>query len=352
MRRVVLPWIALAAWLVAGAAAAEAPRVVLLGAAEDDPIVVKVRDELRVLGVEVEFVPAPEEAGELAAVARARGADAVARVEAWPPEIVLWVAGAREGAREIRVSDALTGPVEPGLLALRAIELLRGGLLPVAQRDAHAAATSTGPGAPEAAPPRVLAAPEPSRPSSPPAVRRPDRVDAPAARRVAFFAGPALLAGAGGVPAALEMGVGAAWSLHPWAGLEAVAYAPTAPAKVSAAEGTVALHAAAFVAGGWASLTDPESDLRVTAGAGLGALLIVFDGEARAPWLPSNGSRWAALPYARVTGGYRFHPAASLRTDIAVGVARPEPVVRIAGREVASFGQPAILIFLGVEVRP
>ena len=149
-------------------AQAGGPRVVLLGPSAEHPTVVRMRDELRLLGLEIEVVaPAPADA-DLGAVARGRTASAVARVQDQPPEILLWVALASQGdagTTELRVSDSLDGPVEPGLLALRAIELLRGKLIPVplvADGDAGAGA-----GAPAAA--GGAGGARPPRPPPPPA---------------------------------------------------------------------------------------------------------------------------------------------------------------------------------------
>ena len=64
-------------------------RVVLLGSREE-PTVARVRQELMLLGLEVEVIPKAAGA-DLATIARERGAAAVARVESSPPEIVLWV---------------------------------------------------------------------------------------------------------------------------------------------------------------------------------------------------------------------------------------------------------------------
>ena len=126
-------------------------RVVLLGSREE-PTVARVRQELMLLGLEVEVIP--EAAGaDLATIARERGAAAVARVESSPPEIVLWVDEEHSAGlpQESRVSESVKAGADPGLLALRAIELLRGRLLPVGAVLPPSAAPS-GSAAPSAAP--------------------------------------------------------------------------------------------------------------------------------------------------------------------------------------------------------
>ncbi len=80
--------------------------------------------------------------------------------------------------------------------------------------------------------------------------------------------------------------------------------------------------------------------------------MLSFSGRAMAPWAGASGSRWAAAPYASVTAAYRLHPKVSLRLDVLTALVRPEPVLSFADRDSVSFGQPAVLPSLGVEVRP
>jgi hypothetical protein len=42
----------------------------------------------------------------------------------------------------------------------------------------------------------------------------------------------------------------------------------------------------------------------------------------------------------------------SLRVDLLLGLARPEPVVRAGGRVVAAVAEPALVPSLGVEIAP
>ena len=81
---------------------AETPRVVLVGPSPQHPLVARMRDELQVLGMEVEVEAPGDAAGDLAAVGRRRGAAAVARIQASPPEIFLWVDPARGGSEGLR----------------------------------------------------------------------------------------------------------------------------------------------------------------------------------------------------------------------------------------------------------
>jgi hypothetical protein len=112
------------------------------------------------------------------------------------------------------------------------------------------------------------------------------------------------------------------------------------------------LRVGAVAAGAALRITEPAASLFVTAGAGLGAMVAGFEGQARAPWEPAGGLRASMLPYAHAAAGYWLLPRLALRADVMVGFALPEPVLIIAGQRVATFGEPATLVAAGIEVRP
>ncbi len=88
------------------------------------------------------------------------------------------------------------------------------------------------------------------------------------------------------------------------------------------------------------------------AGLGLAATVLWFAGEAEPPLVATDGSSWVAAPYAVLAAGYRFGRYVGIRAELLGALLRPEPIVRIAGREVASFGQPVVFVSLGLEVLP
>ena len=325
-----------------------AARVVLLGPSERDATVVRLRRELELLGMDVEVVPDSGSARRaLAEVAREHHAAAAVSVESSPPAIVLWIDPARAPGgtvgQEIRVEQDLAGSSEPRLLVLRAVELLRERLLPVPAPPASAdAGADTGPSI------EVPDAPAPA-----PAHRAaPASVVATSARGPSAFAGPAVLASPGGVNATPHVWLGARWAPLARVDLELLAFLPTTAASVSAREGSMTLRAGALGAGAGVRLTDPASSLFACVGAGLGALLTAFEGQARAPWVSASGLRWAMLPYAHADAGYWLAPQIALRADVMMGFALPEPVLGIAGRRVAVFGEPAAVLAAAIEVRP
>jgi hypothetical protein len=317
---------------------ADRPRVVILGPSQS-PIVARVRDELAVLGFDVR-VEADADGRDLAALGRRHGAAAVARVSARPPEIDLWV----DAAPAEPSLQVLRDPPDPALLALRAVELLRARLLPV-------------PIVAEPPPPPPPASPAPvaSATPAPSASQELSVAPAPAPRSrgpVALIAGPALLVSPGGVPPAFHLRLGAEWDPLPRFGVDAMLFVPVTAATVSAAEGSISLRPLGLGGGVHALLTDSLSDLTVALGLGLQAMALMYRGEATGTFAAQSGTAWSASPYAAASAAYRFHPRFAVRFDLVTSLVRPEPVLRIAGREAASFGQPAFVPSIDLEVRP
>jgi hypothetical protein len=324
---------------------AAGPRVILVGASWSDPIVARMRDELGVLGFDVEIIVGGATTTDLATLARAHGAAAAARVDAVSAAIDLWVDPTSEPGT---VADLhLDGPGDPGLLALRAVELLRGRLI-----HAAPAPTADGAPAPDAGPPPQ---PPAASPAARPIVGPMPIAAAPPARAAgsfALFVAPAAMLSPGGLPPVPHVHVAAEWFPVDRVGVELLTFLPTVPATVTAPEGSVALRILELGAGIHGTLTDPGADLSFGVGLGLNAMLLLFDGEAAPPFVADHGSRWLASPYASIRAAYRLYPRLALRADVLTTLARPEPVIRIAGREVASFGQPTLFLSLGIEVRP
>jgi hypothetical protein len=367
------------ALLLAGSLAlAERPHVVILGPAADHEAVVRMRGELAMLGIDVDVLVQARDGASLEAVARRMGAAAALRIEVSPPAIVLWVdpAVSPVSPAEVRVGGAAEER-DPALLALRAVEVLRARLLkvpPGAGADGGGdggdagdggdggleASLDDGPAADVEQPPAdaggdgevpatVIAAPSATAETG----RPPVHTERPAPRPIGFSAGPAVLLSPGGVPAAFQVRAGAEWNPIPRLGVEVLAYFPVTAGTVNSDEGSIDLRALAVGGGLRVVLTDPGADLSAAAGLGAAAMMLSFSGKAEGPYMGESGTRWATAPYASVSAGYRLHPRVSLRLDLLAALVRPEPVLRIAGQEVATFAQPLLVIpSLGVEVRP
>ncbi len=354
------------AFVLAASARPQGPKVVLIGPSSDQATVARVRDELRLLGFEVDVLVVTGPPADLATIGRQQQAAAVARVEEWPPEIVIWVnpehelgsgqaleqAGTdRRAGKELQVSDSLTEPAEPELLAVRAVELLRGALLPVPQP------VGTQPPSAGTAPAPSSSAADPSNGASPGGRdESPDRGvengEGPHDSRTSFFLGPGLLVSPDGVPVTPHLLVGGSYRARWRLGVDARLVIPTTAGRVSAPEGSMLLRTLIMGAAATLQLTEPGSDWTVLTGLGMGAAHLWFEGEAVPPATAANGSTWAATPFAELSASYRLHPMLAMRGDTLASLLRPEPIVRIAGREVASVGQPALVLAIAIEVRP
>jgi hypothetical protein len=311
-----------------------AARVLLVGAAEHDPTVLRLRRELSLIGAEVETVPGEVDRADPAALSRARRAAAVVVVES-PRAARVWSGGA-----EVRIDEA-SG--DGRLLALRAVEILRERLFPDPSVAAPSPQPVPSPGAP---PPRA----EPAKAASPTAVV--PAAPPPAPRRFGAFVGPALAVSPGGLSATPHVFLGGRYAVADRLEIELVALLPTTAATLSANEGTVDVRAGAVAAGIGARLTPPSSPFFLTAAAGAGALISAYAGEARAPYRSASGARASLLPEAHLAAGYRLTAALALRGDVLGGFALPQPIVTVAGRRAASFGAPTLGFALALEVTP
>ncbi len=347
------------AMLAARSGAAGDLHVLLIGPSATHPTVVRVRQELTLLGLDVEVVSSSAKL-DLATAAREHDASAAARVEDTPPEIVLWVDAAHSAgtAQESRVSESLAGRAEPGLLALRAVELLRGRLLPVTAAPAIKGAATVSPDATSDATSAAATASATAAPASNATGTAPPEGSgaphAPPARpsRGSLHIGPAIAVSPGGAPALPALRLGGGWRFLARLELDAFAMIPLAAATVSADEGQIDLRALAAGTGVSFHFTRPESALALHAGGGIGIAMFFFEGRATPPWISASGTHAAAMPFVEAGAGYRLTPVIGLRADVLAALARPEPVLVIAGREVASFGSPLVLASIALEIHP
>lgn len=343
-------WAGALALLLGSLALAQSPtHVLLIGRSESDPSVKRIEHELRILGLEVEFIPASKSRGSLADNARARGATAAAEVQTDPPAILLWTDPIRfpdvGGGPELRVDEGSAGTAEPGLLALRAVELLHGRVLPV---PAQPPAPLDG-GTPDAA----AVAPSPATTdagTAPPAPPKPT-TEPPRPSPFSAFAGPAVLVSSS-VDPTLHIWIGARLNLATHVDLEFAGAIPTTATALAGVTGTADARIGTLGLAANFRFTEPASPLFASAGLGVGALFSVISGDASRASNAALGSSAAALPYLRAGAGYWLVNHVALRGDALLGTALPAPVVKVKGQEIASFGMPTILFAAALEVRP
>jgi hypothetical protein len=328
------------------ALARDVARVLVLGPSPDDPTVVRIRQELQILALDVEVAPAPS-SPDLAAAARDHGATAVIVVEPSPPAIVVWIDPARHpdpAGPEVRIDEDAATAADPRIAALRAVELLRERLLPAPPPPPPAPPADAGPPPEASAPPPPPPPPPPRRDQRPPAPRE--------THDPSMFLGAAVLAGPGGVGATPHVWLGARFTPTRPIDLELTAFLPTTAATVASADGSMSVRAGGLSAGVGVRLTDPASRPFALAGLGIGAMIAGFTGQAQAPWKGASGMRPSMIPDVHAAAGYWVASHLAIRADVRAAFALPEPVLLIAGSRVASFGEPAVLVAAGLEVRP
>jgi hypothetical protein len=72
-------------------------------------------------------------------------------------------------------------------------------------------------------------------------------------------------------------------------------------------------------------------------------------GTANPPYQSANHSTWVGGPYLHAGVGFAATPVLRLRADVVAFVAVAPAAVEVAGRDLGSWGQPALFFSLGVE---
>jgi hypothetical protein len=217
-------------------------------------------------------------------------------------------------------------PRQPEILALRAVEALRAGLL---QMD-WAARKRKKEAVPE--PPRdVVSAPQVPRPSE----------------RVGLEVGAAGMMSLDGVGPALLPTVRAGWAARPWLLLQASAAGLGTRPQVTTSAGS------ARVAQNYALLGARlrfRSDQRVWPflGLALGALHTSVDGQTGLGTSGHSLSRWSALLDVSVGTGLRLHGRFFLTLAVHAQVAQPYAAIHIVDGVAATSGRPNLLLTLTV----
>ena len=240
---------------------------------------------LELLGISVDFVRAALGTGDLARVARDHDVPAAVVVENDPAIVRIWTDPTRLPREpETRLEQGNWGEA---MLALRAVEVIRGRLLPTPPATSHrdqenhsATGQAERPGGRTATAQEPLVGPASSNGTnapaeatlhtgaSPTAVRDATVASGSRRRRFSGFGGPSLMASPG-LGALSEVWVGARWvpidhlELHVWSAI------PISTAVISAPpQGSIELRVGAIGASLCYPLLSPAGDLFASAGVG------------------------------------------------------------------------------------
>jgi len=339
MRRAVLSWLSVMVCLVVQVSAAQgdvgAKTVVMLVVPSVQPLARRLRQEIEALGLVVKWI-APEAVHLPSLEDEALAAGAVASIR---------IAPSGSGDVDMTIFDGVTGkttswkvvaatPSDPAaaeIIATRAIELLRASLLDMGGRRASVAT--------------ALPTPEaPPRRAANEASEVPER-----SADLSLLAGPSLLYSPNWQPGVHAL-TALTWMPIHRIGLSASVLVPISPARLTSQEGSVDLFATIYRLGGVLELMRPASpvSLRLQASAALGRLHL--SGNAISPYVGAVDDRYVASPSLGFTARFFLAPNLSLFADVVGSAAFPKTVVRLAGRSVTSWGQPALAGAMGLEL--
>jgi hypothetical protein len=307
---------------------------VVRDAETDERTLIRLRSELDALGLRVVEVSDP--AGDrsprsLERAAREVGAFAALRIVPWERGIEVWIADRITGKTVLRELVVAPGEASDEVVALRAVELLRASLL-----ELELPHEQSGEVPPPPAVKRLVARPKPARPEAPP--------------RFGVGLGGGPLLSPGGIDPSWQILLKARYVIAPRWSAELAALAPTVPSTIRQPEGSADVSIF-FVGTALAFELLPQPDAwtaRTAVGVGGAALRMV--GSASALYVSGTDTVTVALPYARIDLLHRIATDVRLGASIWAGVAWPRATVSFADRQVASWGRPAGIGNLVLEV--
>jgi hypothetical protein len=317
-------------------AGASAKTVVVVTAPGVQPLARRLGQEIESLGLAVKWI-SPEGATPPSLEHEAVAAGAVASVRIAPTgsgDVELTIFDGATGKTASWKVAAATGydPASGEITATRTIELLRASLLEMALRRA----------------PTIEPPPEPEvRPAARPVQER--SVEEPSPTSLSLSAGPSFLYSAHWQPG-VNMSTALTWMPVHRAGISASVTVPITSARLASQEGTVDLFATFYRLGAVLELMRPRSpvSLQLGAAAGLGQLHLI--GEGTPPYLGATDDRVVVTPSVGITARFFLAPNVSLFANATGAAALPKTVIRLAGREVTTWGRPALAGGVGLEV--
>ena len=327
----------------AAEAVSAAPRVAIVRdpepTAEREAFENQLRSELAAAGFEVVTVRESADSPEaLETIASREGSVAAIRLDrpAGSVSARLWVTERVTGKTLLRtVRPEAVSPEAPGIIALRAVELLRASLLEL--NEAHPPRGSV------PAPASVRSWVAPAAPA--PAARRPAGKE-PASWSI--YIGPTLLGSPGGIPASFAPSVAFGWRPAPHWSSE-LRWGGPFVATPSTSSGSATIDQQFLTWRVRFDFLDPKALVGPFAVAGLGGHHMSVYGSASEPYRGRSASGYGLL--AMAGGGARVAVTAALflTAECAVAIAARRSVIRFADTDPITTGRPWVLTSLGVE---
>jgi len=310
--------------------------VVLLVEDRAAPLSRRLQQEIESLGLTVRIIAEGDAlASQREIGARVPGAIATVRVGSGDAGVV-----------ELSMIDRATGkvfarrlvvatPDEPltiELVATRTVELLRAALIDV-------------PSPPPPAPPKAT----PQRDADAPAPLAHEQATPTRSATLSLLGGPALLYRAGFRPGA-HVAATLTYMSSARVGVSAAALIPVLPARLTGEEGDVEVSATSYRLSGVAEVLPPSwpVGLRLSLGVALNRLYVA--GAAHSPYLAADEHVVTWSPVAATGLRLPLGSAVSVAAEAAAFIDYPRTVVRLAGREAATWGRPTLVGSLGLEI--
>ncbi len=308
--------------------------------AQDEPVLVmvqvepggealagRVSAELRALGFDVQTsVVVESSTRELEDTARAAHAAAAIRIVRSDKKAEVWVADRVTGKTLLRELEVGKNEDPDGVLAVRAVELLRASLLEV-----DAGHPSRGEVRPA---PVVREVVKSSHAEHKPSVA------------LAIGFGPQLMPA---LSASLHAFVGVAL-MPSRVGIEGWGLIPILNGQLCAAQGCARVTSGLFAIGGRVALTPDSARVHPELGAGFGGAFLHAEATATPPYSATAVDTTVAIAYLRAALMFSLSTHFRLGFDALVGSALPPTPIQFAGQDVAHWGGPFVSIFLRAEV--
>jgi hypothetical protein len=330
----------LLAVLVGTSSSWAATPILIVTERSNDPVAQRLEVELSTLGLQA-LLTLPSAAGtdeDVAGMTRERGAAAAIRVRLrGDGAVLLWVndrVTGKQVLRELRPA-AGEGPEE---IALRALELLRASLLELELPSA----------------PRGEVPPSPAVVALIPARREPPAPGLTSAEKsmespYTFLVGPGGVWSPGGTGIATQGFLSLRYLHRRGVGAEVFGSLPLGASSVKGPEGEVTLRTRLVGAGfrvAW-----EEGSLGIHTGGGLGYSWVAMEGRPAKGFLGTSDETRALLFHGGLSAIFRMSERLGVGAEGQAMVTAPVHRIRLAGREAASWGLPALSLALVAEMR-
>ncbi len=306
--------------------------VAIVTADPGSPLTRRVRAELEGLGLDVIVLKPPDEASTSRAPLEqaARSVGAVAAVRLIPSregKVEVWVADRVTGKAVVRELDAPESGTSDAAVAIGSVELLRASLMELHSGEPpHGDVPATA---------KVEAIALPSRPRVP---------------RLSLGAGAGAELGVRGLGPSADADATVWVRVASHLGARLVAHTSLSPAHVETPSGAVDVRSQLFGAMAAWDFVDPSSAWVPSLSLGIAATHVSTTGTAVSPFVSATDARWYAAPIAGIGLAWAFVPGLRLRVDGLAALTLPAAHVTTPTTDVGAWGDPAIVVSLGVEV--